>query len=237
MSVDTFLNFISVIIAAIDIGIVIYDRLNANNQSYIISKVEAPTVNIFIQTNPTTNGPTFQTSREYSEGTQRDYSQYAKFFFVFILILGFALQTHFRVFIILLSISTILSLIGTKSFLRKIHVPLLGAKRVIWFLSPSITLISSLAVNSLLEYVTFPAFFGNMTKLLLSCLVCGLLGVAFLLLFIQQFFALLVPHLHSSNTISNYIKVFTSAIFKAWWLPAICATFATVSLLPNILFI
>ena len=49
MSVDTFLNFISVIIAAIDIGIVIYDRLNANNQSYIISKVEAPTVNIFIE--------------------------------------------------------------------------------------------------------------------------------------------------------------------------------------------
>lgn len=110
MSVDTFLNFISVIIAAIDIGIVIYDRLNANNQSYIISKVEAPTVNIFIQNNPTTNGPTFQTSREHSEATQRDYSQYAKFFFVFILILGFALQTHFRVFIILLSISTILSL-------------------------------------------------------------------------------------------------------------------------------
>lgn len=231
MSVDTFLNFISVIIAAIDIGIVLHDRLAANKHSNKPSQSDGLTVNIFVQNNSTAHGSSLQAGTVYL----RDYSSYGKAFFALIFVIGLVLQKYFRVFIILISISTLLALIEAKWTSHAICVPLLNTKRLIWFASPSVILISSLTVNLFLDFVTFPKYFGNIIELLLSWLVYGLLGVAFLLLFVQQSFALLIPHLHDSSTISNHIKAFAAAMFKAWYLPIVCAPLAVVSLLPSLL--
>lgn len=231
MPIDTILNFISVVIAAIDIGIVIYDRLDANKQSNKPSQSDRLTVNIFIQNNLTAHSQNLQAGTVYT----MDHSSYGNAFFTLIIIIGLFLQKYFRVFIILLSISTLLALSEAKWASHTIYVPLSNAKRLIWFVSPSVILISSLTVNLLLDFVTFSKYFGNITELLLSWLVYGFLGVAFLLLFVQQFFTLLIQHLHGSSTISYYIKAFAATLFKAWCLPIICAPLAVMSLLPSLL--
>lgn len=161
MSVDTFLHFISVIIAAIDIGIVLHDRLAANKHSNKPSQSDGLTVNILVQNNSTAHGSSLQAGTVYL----RDYSSYGKAFFALIFVIGLVLQKYFRIFIILISISTLLALIEAKWTSHAIYVPLLNTKRLIWFASPSVILISSLTVNLFLDFVTFPKYFGNINHL------------------------------------------------------------------------
>lgn len=219
---------LSLLITAMDFGISIYDRLKstgAANQEGRNHQINYITVNKTI---------VWQYVFLNSRYTQPNCSRESYILFALMLIAAVVVQNCSHILFIALAASTALFLCCTRFGSKEVYVPLSREKYLFWLASPGIALQLSLLCMFTLNSIPRIPLFGSLVDWVLRLIVYGVIGMAFSSFIVQHILAVIVPRLHQSNVLCNYIRNIAIKAFSLWFLPVLGLVVIEISLLINL---